>query len=92
MGLNGGPHFTFNESVSFVIHCDTQEEIDDYWEKLTREGQESMCGWLKDKYGVSWQVVPSQIASLMQEPERAKRVMAAIMNMSKLDLKVLMEA
>ena len=65
MGLNGGPMFKFNEAVSFVVDCETQEEIDYYWEKLTEGGEESRCGWLKDKFGVSWQIVPANIAQLM---------------------------
>lgn len=89
MGLNGGPHFTFNEAVSFVIHCDTQQEIDFYWEKLTEGGQESMCGWLKDKFGVSWQVVPSNLGELMSSPDRASRVTKAFMSMKKLDMDIL---
>ena len=80
MGLNGGPHFKFNEALSFVVNCDTQEEIDYYWEKFTADGgQESMCGWLKDKFGFSWQIVPSMIAQLMSDPEKGQRVMQAIM-------------
>jgi predicted 3-demethylubiquinone-9 3-methyltransferase (glyoxalase superfamily) len=87
MGLNGGPHFKFNEAVSLVINCDSQEEIDYYWDKLTADGgQESICGWLKDKFGFSWQVIPRNIAQLMTEPERGKRVMEVVMKMKKLDL------
>ncbi len=92
MGLNGGPQFKFNEAVSFVVNCDTQEEIDYYWEKLTTGGQESMCGWLKDKFGVSWQIVPAMIAELMGDPARAERVTKAFMNMRKLDIEALMNA
>lgn len=69
MALNGGPVFTFNESISFVVECDTQEEIDTYWKKLTDGGEESMCGWLKDKYGVSWQIVPAILGQMMSDPE-----------------------
>ncbi len=69
--LNGGPHFRFNEAISFVVGCDTQEEIDYYWEKLSAGGQESQCGWLKDKYGVSWQIVPNDLKKLMGDPEKA---------------------
>ena len=76
MGLNGGPHFTFNESISFVVECDTQEEIDHYWYRLSEGGQESMCGWLKDKYGVSWQIVPSILASLIADPTKSAKVLA----------------
>ncbi|CAN5359387.1 VOC family protein [soil metagenome] len=93
MGLNGGPHFKFNEAVSFVVNCDTQEEIDHYWEKLTAEGgNESMCGWLKDKFGVSWQIVPTVIGKLMTDPERAKRVMPVLMGMKKIIIQQLEEA
>jgi predicted 3-demethylubiquinone-9 3-methyltransferase (glyoxalase superfamily) len=86
MGLNGGPHFKFNEAISFVVDCDTQEEIDHYWNKLTEGGQESQCGWLKDKYGVSWQIVPTILGKLMADPERAPRVVAAFMQMKKFDI------
>ncbi len=87
MGLNGGPEFTFNEAVSFVITCDNQEEIDRYWDGLTGDGgQEGQCGWLKDKFGVSWQVVPTVLPKLLSDPERAPRVMAAYMEMRKFDI------
>lgn len=93
MGLNGGPQFKFDEAVSFVVNCDTQEEIDYYWDKLTADGgQESMCGWLKDKFGVSWQIVPSILAELMSDPIKAERIMKAFMNMKKLDIEVLKNA
>lgn len=92
MGLNGGPHFTFNEAVSFVITCDTQEEIDHYWNKLTEGGKESRCGWLKDKFGVSWQVVPSILGSLMSNPEKAANVTKVLMTMGKLDIEQLTNA
>lgn len=93
MGLNGGPHFKFNEAVSLVVTCENQEEIDYYWEKLTAEGgQESMCGWLKDRYGLSWQIVPSNMGKLMTDPERAQRVMPVLMQMKKLDIQKLEEA
>ncbi len=92
MGLNGGPHFKFDEAVSFVVNCDTQDEIDYYWEKLTDGGQESRCGWLKDKFGVSWQIVPSNIGEMMSDPSRAERVMGVVMRMKKLDLKAMQEA
>jgi predicted 3-demethylubiquinone-9 3-methyltransferase (glyoxalase superfamily) len=93
--LNGGPLFNFSEAISFVINCETQEEIDYYWNILTADGgQESMCGWLKDKYGLSWQVVPFQLPGLLghKDPAKAKRVMEAMLKMRKLDLQVLMEA
>jgi predicted 3-demethylubiquinone-9 3-methyltransferase (glyoxalase superfamily) len=90
--LNGGPRFKFTEAISFVINCENQEEIDYFWEKLTSDGgQESMCGWLKDKFGLSWQVVPAEISSLMTG-EQANEVMQAIMQMKKLDLATLRKA
>lgn len=93
MGLNGGPQFTFNEAVSFVIDCDTQEEIDYYWDKLTRDGgEESNCGWLKDKFGVSWQVVPAVLPKLLGDPAKAPKVMEAFMKMKKFDIEVLLNA
>lgn len=92
--LNGGPIFKFNESVSFVVNCETQEEVDRFWEKLSEGGQTSQCGWLKDKYGLSWQVVPTILAKLFQDkdPEKSKRVMQAMLKMSKLDIKTLKQA
>jgi len=95
IGLNAGPHFKFNEAVSFVIECDTQAEVDSYWSKLTSDGgQESMCGWLKDKYGLSWQVTPKALGKLMTDPdkEKAKRVMQAMMQMKKINIAELEEA
>jgi len=89
MGLNGGPLFKFNEAVSYVVNCDTQEEIDYYWEKLTDGGRESMCGWLVDKFGLSWQIVPSILGELMSDLQRAGRVTKAFMEMKKLDIEVL---
>ena len=95
MILNGGGHFSINEAISFVVYCDTQAEIDRYWDALTANGgQESMCGWLKDTYGVSWQIVPRQFIELHSkgEPARLQKAMEAMMHMRKLDLNVLMEA
>lgn len=95
MGLNGGPHFKFNEAVSFVIDCVDQKEVDYYWNSLTADGgEESMCGWLKDKFGVSWQVVPDIIPSLIGSPDRKKadRAMQALMKMRKLDIQKLQDA
>ncbi|MDQ6481221.1 VOC family protein [Dyadobacter sp. LHD-138] len=93
MGLNGGPQFKFNEALSFVVNCDTQDEIDYYWGKLTADGgQESMCGWLKDKFGFSWQIVPSMIGQLMSDPAKGQRVMQAVMGMKKLDIDKLKNA
>ena len=91
--LNGGPRFKFNESMSVVVSCDTQEEIDHYWNSLTSDGgQESQCGWLKDKYGISWQIIPSILGSLMSDPEKAARVTMAFMQMKKMDIKTLENA
>jgi len=93
MGLNGGPHFKFNEAVSFVIPCKDQAEIDHYWYKLIADGgQESMCGWCKDKFGLSWQVVPSILGQLMSNPEKGPRVMQAFMKMKKFDIEALLNA
>jgi predicted 3-demethylubiquinone-9 3-methyltransferase (glyoxalase superfamily) len=94
--LNGGPLFKFNEAVSFQIMCDTQEEVDHYWNRLTEGGdtQAQQCGWLKDRYGVSWQVVPTVLAELMSDPDKAKagRVMEALLPMKKLDIAELKRA
>ncbi|NJM94064.1 MAG: VOC family protein [Cytophagales bacterium] len=92
MGLNGGPEFAFTEAVSLVIPCDTQQEIDHYWARLSAGGSESQCGWLKDRYGLSWQVVPSRLGEWMRDPVRGQRVMQALMLMTKLDIHVLMNA
>lgn len=91
--LNGGPRYKFNESMSIVVSCDTQEEIDHYWNSLTADGgQEIQCGWLKDKYGISWQIVPSILGSLMSEPTKASRVTMAFMQMKKMDIETLKNA
>jgi predicted 3-demethylubiquinone-9 3-methyltransferase (glyoxalase superfamily) len=92
MGLNGGPNFKFNEAVSFVIECANQKEIDHYWDALTKDGEESMCGWLKDKYGVSWQVIPANIGEIMSHPEHGERSMQALLKMRKLDIATLENA
>jgi predicted 3-demethylubiquinone-9 3-methyltransferase (glyoxalase superfamily) len=92
MALNGGPHYKFTPATSFVIECKTQEEIDYHWEKLGEGGRYDRCGWLDDKFGVSWQIVPSVLNQLMSDPERAPRVMEAFMKMSKFDIKTLEEA
>jgi len=84
--------FQFNEAISFVVECDTQQEIDHYWNAFTKEGQESMCGWLKDKFGVSWQIVPTILGKLMMDPERAPRVMKAFLTMKKFDIQKLQNA
>jgi predicted 3-demethylubiquinone-9 3-methyltransferase (glyoxalase superfamily) len=94
--LNGGPHFKFNEAVSFLINCDTQTEIDHYWERLSEGGDPKarQCGWLKDKFGVSWQVVPRGMAEMLKDSasEGAKRAMAAVLNMKKIDIAELRRA
>jgi len=92
--FNGGPMFKFNESVSFFVSCETQEEIDYYWEKLTEGGQESRCGWLKDPFGLSWQIVPSVLQELLGHPDpvKAKKAMEAMMQMNKLDIQKLTDA
>ncbi len=85
MALNGGSKFKFNEAVSFVIDCDSQEQIDEYWSRLTEGGEESMCGWLKDKYGISWQVVPTGIGALLSDDEKAPAVMRELLKMKKIN-------
>jgi predicted 3-demethylubiquinone-9 3-methyltransferase (glyoxalase superfamily) len=95
VALNGGPKFKFTEAVSFVINCETQEEIDYYWGKLTAEGgEEVQCGWLADKFGLSWQVVPAKIGEWMtdKDPARSQRVMHAVMGMKKLDMAAMQRA
>ncbi|MBI1177745.1 VOC family protein [bacterium] len=95
IALNGGPQYKFNESVSFMVHCKTQAEVDRYWKKLTADGGEAVaCGWLKDKYGLCWQIVPTVLLELIASKDAAKsqRVMQAMMNMVKLDIKKLKEA
>jgi predicted 3-demethylubiquinone-9 3-methyltransferase (glyoxalase superfamily) len=86
--INGGPEFTFNEAISLLINCADQEEVDDYWTKLSDGGEEGPCGWLKDRYGLSWQVVPVAMIELLNDPDkdRANRAMAAMLKMKKLDL------
>ena len=94
VGINGGPQFTFDEAISFEIVCETQEELDHYWERLTDGGEESQCGWLKDRFGVSWQVVPAGMEELFAGPDpgRARRAMEAMLTMRKLDLAALQAA
>ncbi len=91
IALNGGPHFKFNEAVSFQVMCETQDAIDYFWSKLSAGGQEGQCGWLKDKYGLSWQVVPSALPQMLTDADGAKseRAMGALLNMRKLDLEAL---
>ena len=94
VALNGGPHFKFTEAISFVVNCDTQAEIDRLWKKLSAGGEPSQCGWLKDKFGLSWQIVPSILGELVsdKDPAKAHRVMQALLGMRKLDIKKLKQA
>jgi predicted 3-demethylubiquinone-9 3-methyltransferase (glyoxalase superfamily) len=94
VGINGGPEFTFDEAVSFQIDCETQDEIDSYWERLSEGGEEGPCGWLKDRYGLSWQVVPTGMEELFTDPDaaRAERAMRAMLGMGKIDLAALRRA
>jgi predicted 3-demethylubiquinone-9 3-methyltransferase (glyoxalase superfamily) len=88
VALNGGPEFTFSEAVSFQVSCETQDEVDAYWETLSEGGEEGPCGWLKDRYGLSWQIVPSALTRLLEDPDREKsqRVMAAMLKMGKIEI------
>jgi predicted 3-demethylubiquinone-9 3-methyltransferase (glyoxalase superfamily) len=94
VALNGGPEFKFTEAISFVVNCESQEEIDYFWGKLTAGGQEVQCGWLKDKFGLSWQIVPTAIPKMLTDPDPAKsqRVMKAMLKMIKIDLPTLQRA
>jgi predicted 3-demethylubiquinone-9 3-methyltransferase (glyoxalase superfamily) len=94
VGINGGPQFTFDEAVSFEINCETQDEVDYYWERLSEGGEEGQCGWLKDRYGLSWQVVPTGMVEVLtgEDPARAQRAMQAMLGMSKLDIAALRSA
>jgi len=94
MALNGGPMFSFTPAVSFFVNCDTQQEVDELWEKLSAGGKKERCGWLKDKFGLSWQVVPSVLGKLLQDTDAAKRnrVMTAMLQMDKLDIEQLTHA
>ncbi len=94
MALNGGPHFKFTEAISFFVHCETQEEVDELWEKLSAGGEKGQCGWLKDKFGVSWQIVPTALGELLgdKDPEKSKRVMEAMLQMHKIDIAKLKQA
>lgn len=92
IGLNGGPKYKFTPATSFVIECQTQQEIDYYWEKLGADGRYDQCGWLDDKFGVSWQIVPAILGELMADPEKGPRVVQAFMKMSKFDIEILMNA
>lgn len=90
--LNGGPLFKFNESISFQVFCETQAEIDNYWSKLTEGGEEGQCGWLKDKFGISWQIIPSILSGLLSDPAKSERVTKAFMQMKKFDIQKLLQA
>ena len=92
--LNGGPHFRFSEAVSFLVPCKNQEEVDEYWERLSDGGEEGPCGWLKDRYGLSWQVVPDRLIELLgdPDPERSQRAFQAMMQMRKIDIRALEDA
>lgn len=94
VALNGGPQFRFTEAISFVVNCQTQEEVDEYWQKLSAGGQEVQCGWLKDKYGLSWQIVPTILSEMLNDPDpkKAERVMKAMLQMKKIDIKALKQA
>src|SRR5690606_30306519 len=91
MALNGGVGKQFSEATSFVVDCETQEEIDHYWSKLSAGGEEGQCGWLKDKFGVSWQIVPSILPKLLSDPDKSQKVMEAFLQMKKFDIGKLME-
>ena len=93
-GLNGGPHHSFNEAVSFFVNCETQEEVDALWEQLSEGGEQGPCGWLKDRYGLSWQVVPTLLAEMLQDkdPVKRERVMSAMLDMKKLEIEPLRRA
>ena len=92
MALNGGPHFKFTEAISLSVSCDTQAELDAFWEKLSAGGEKGRCGWLKDKFGLSWQIVPSVMGEMMQDREKSSRVMAEVLRMNKLDIAALQRA
>lgn len=94
MALNGGSYFTFAEGISLFVNCETQPEVDEFWEKLSEAGEKGQCGWLKDKFGVSWQIVPSALGRMLQDkdPEKSKRVIQALMKMTKIDIKTLEQA
>jgi predicted 3-demethylubiquinone-9 3-methyltransferase (glyoxalase superfamily) len=94
LALNGGPIFKFTEAISFIVNCKTQREVDRYWEKLSDGGKPGQCGWLKDKYGLSWQIVPTVLGQMMKtkDPKKSERVMKAVIQMTKLDIKKLKHA
>jgi predicted 3-demethylubiquinone-9 3-methyltransferase (glyoxalase superfamily) len=94
LALNGGPHFTFTPAISMFVNCETQDEIDELWEKLSAGGEKSRCGWLKDKFGLSWQIVPAGLGDMLQDknPQKAKNTMQAMLQMGKLDIQKLRDA
>jgi predicted 3-demethylubiquinone-9 3-methyltransferase (glyoxalase superfamily) len=94
IALNGGPQFKFTEAISLLVNCETQKEVDELWSKLTAGGEESRCGWLKDKFGLSWQIVPKALFKLLQDrdPKKSKRVMEAMLQMKKIDVELLEKA
>jgi predicted 3-demethylubiquinone-9 3-methyltransferase (glyoxalase superfamily) len=94
VALNGGPQFTFTPAISFFVNCETQEEVDEFWDKLSEGGRKNRCGWLQDKFGVSWQIVPTALGKLLgdPDPEKSSRVMKAMLQMEKLDIRGLQEA
>jgi predicted 3-demethylubiquinone-9 3-methyltransferase (glyoxalase superfamily) len=94
MALNGGPVFTFSQAISFFVHCETQEEVDELWERLSEGGEKQQCAWLKDKYGVTWQIVPTVLGELLADPdpEKSRRVMKAMLQMTKIDIALLRQA
>lgn len=94
MALNGGPMFTFSPAISFFVNCETQQEVDELWEKLSEGGEKQRCGWLKDKYGVSWQIIPAVLGQMLQDKDagRSKRVMTAMLQMDKIDIAGLKQA
>jgi predicted 3-demethylubiquinone-9 3-methyltransferase (glyoxalase superfamily) len=94
MALNGGPQFKFTEAISFFVNCETQEEVDNLWDKLSEGGAKGQCGWLKDRFGVSWQIVPTVLGRLLgdKDPQKSKRVMQAMLHMTKIDIRALQKA
>jgi predicted 3-demethylubiquinone-9 3-methyltransferase (glyoxalase superfamily) len=94
VALNGGPQFSFTEAISFVVNCETQQEVDELWEKLSGGGNKSRCGWLKDQYGLSWQIVPTALVEMLQDkdPKKSTRVMQAMLQMDKIDIETLRRA
>jgi predicted 3-demethylubiquinone-9 3-methyltransferase (glyoxalase superfamily) len=92
--LNGGPLFTFSPAISFFVNCETQQEVDELWEKLSEGGEKQRCGWLKDKYGLSWQIIPSVLGQMLQDKDadKSRRVMKAMLQMDKIDMKILKQA